>query len=136
MSATKNHPWTLSSPGVYTQTHDSFAQFFADWVALESEAKRTSLIVVSVVKIHARLHSSGDTRPPGPVDGNEMTLRLKQAWAAMRNDYPGLAAQFGPHSNTYEVPTPQDAAIWVEATFLIHPDFDARGLARSLKREA
>ncbi|KAK7956517.1 uncharacterized protein PG986_005739 [Apiospora aurea] len=80
MPATENHPWTLSSPGVYTQTHDSFAQFYADWVARESESERTSLIVASVVKIRARFRSSSDTHPAGPrINDDEMQMRLKQS---------------------------------------------------------
>ncbi|KAK8080227.1 hypothetical protein PG997_008045 [Apiospora hydei] len=138
MSATANHPWTLSSPGVYTQTHDSFAQFFADWVARESESERTSLIVVSVVKIRARFRSSSDTHPAGPqIKDDLMQMRLKQAWTAMRNDHPGLAVEFGPNHSTYKVPTQKDDLVaWLDATFLVHPGLDARGLTRSLKREA
>ncbi|KAK7958642.1 hypothetical protein PG996_009926 [Apiospora saccharicola] len=65
-----------------------------------------------------------------------MQSRLRHAWVMMRHDHPGLAFEFGRRSNTYRVPSPEDMAAWLDATFLVRPDLDARTLARSLKREA
>ncbi|KAK8127927.1 hypothetical protein PG984_009035 [Apiospora sp. TS-2023a] len=137
MLATGNHAWTLSSPGLYTQTHDSFAHFFASWVAGESTTERTTLIIVSVVKINARLQSSSSDAGSSVAIGEaDMQSRFRYAWAKMRHDHPGLAVEFGQRSNTYKVPSPEDITAWLDATFLVHPDLDARGLTRSLKREA
>ncbi|KAK8042334.1 hypothetical protein PG994_012817 [Apiospora phragmitis] len=78
----------------------------------EAETERTTLILISVVKIHARFRSSS-----GPVDNNELVSRLKQAWAAMRDGHPGLAVECGPQFSTYRVPSPEDMEAWLDSTF-------------------
>ncbi|KAK8010978.1 hypothetical protein PG990_009943 [Apiospora arundinis] len=136
MSGAMNHPWILSSPGVYTQTHDSFGQFFANWVTGEAEAERTSIIVVSVVKINARYRLSKDVSSGRVVNASVMESRLRRSWTAMVDDHPGLAVEFGTNLNTYRVPNSENRKAWLDATFLVHPGMDARELTRSLKRES
>lgn len=70
-----------------------------------------------------------------PILDNGGESQLRHAWVALRYDDPGLAVEFGSHSNVYRIPSPEDLTAWLDATFLVHPDLGARRLARSPKRE-
>ena len=129
-----NHPWLKTSPGVYTQTHDSFQQFFSDWISSEESNERTTLIVTSCIRISAYFRSFSRAHVRLPAE-EEIEAILRKAWLSVRIHNPGLAVQVNRHCSTYVVSSEKDLKAWVEKTFLVHRDISARDLIRALYRE-
>ncbi|KAF2657424.1 hypothetical protein K491DRAFT_677252 [Lophiostoma macrostomum CBS 122681] len=129
-----NHPWVESSPGIYTQTHDSFQQFFSDWISGEKSSSRTTLIETSCIRIKPRSHST----PHAQYTEDRFEDFLRKAWISMRINNPGLAVDVSRHCHTYVVPSERSLEAiqgWLDETFLVHRDRSARDLIRSLDRE-
>ncbi|EED22664.1 conserved hypothetical protein [Talaromyces stipitatus ATCC 10500] len=104
--------WTQTSPGVYQANLDG----------AETVYRKTATVFAPLKREHWRLHTICRFNfGPGYNGPTDKETALRQAWKALRYEFPGMTVAPDRSKKIYKTPDARTTKEWLEQTFFVEP---------------